>query len=67
MAVLSLPLIAAQDAQKKQLLRQTGIDNGQLNNWFINQRKRHWNGNKLDPQATVGGPPLCSLRHPRRS
>ncbi|CAI5512146.1 unnamed protein product [Closterium sp. Naga37s-1] len=31
------------EQEKLQLMGQTGLDSRQVNNWFINQRKRHWN------------------------
>lgn len=31
------------EAQKLELAESTGLDQKQINNWFINQRKRHWN------------------------
>ncbi|KAG1363257.1 putative homeobox protein knotted-1-like LET6 [Cocos nucifera] len=30
------------EAQKLALAQSTGLDQKQINNWFINQRKRHW-------------------------
>lgn len=30
------------ESQKIQLAESTGLDQKQINNWFINQRKRHW-------------------------
>ncbi|KAK4284320.1 hypothetical protein QN277_001172 [Acacia crassicarpa] len=30
------------ESQKLQLAESTGLDQKQINNWFINQRKRHW-------------------------
>ncbi|KAG1677366.1 hypothetical protein FOA52_010745 [Chlamydomonas sp. UWO 241] len=30
------------EADKKQLIEATGLESMQINNWFINQRKRHW-------------------------
>ncbi|KAK1317706.1 Homeobox protein knotted-1-like 10 [Acorus calamus] len=30
------------DEEKAQLAEATGLDRKQINNWFINQRKRHW-------------------------
>nr|AAL67665.1 invaginata [Antirrhinum majus] len=30
------------ESQKLALAEQTGLDQKQINNWFINQRKRHW-------------------------
>lgn len=31
-----------QEADKVALAETTGLDPKQINNWFINQRKRHW-------------------------
>lgn len=31
-----------QEADKIALAESTGLDQRQINNWFINQRKRHW-------------------------
>ena len=31
-----------QESQKVALAESTGLDLKQINNWFINQRKRHW-------------------------
>lgn len=31
-----------QEADKIALAETTGLDQKQINNWFINQRKRHW-------------------------
>ncbi|GJP46959.1 hypothetical protein CLOM_g6196 [Closterium sp. NIES-68] len=31
------------EQEKLQLMSKTGLDSRQVNNWFINQRKRHWN------------------------
>ncbi|KAE8730212.1 Homeobox protein knotted-1-like 2 [Hibiscus syriacus] len=31
-----------QEADKIALAESTGLDQKQINNWFINQRKRHW-------------------------
>ena len=31
-----------QEQQKLALAESTGLDQKQINNWFINQRKRHW-------------------------
>lgn len=31
-----------QEADKNLLAETTGLDQKQINNWFINQRKRHW-------------------------
>jgi len=31
-----------QELEKAALAESTGLDAKQINNWFINQRKRHW-------------------------
>lgn len=31
-----------QETDKVVLAENTGLDQKQINNWFINQRKRHW-------------------------
>ena len=31
-----------QETEKVALAESTGLDQKQINNWFINQRKRHW-------------------------
>ena len=31
-----------QEEEKMRLSEITGLDQKQINNWFINQRKRHW-------------------------
>lgn len=31
-----------QETDKVSLAEATGLDQKQINNWFINQRKRHW-------------------------
>ena len=38
----SLILQRLQEAEKLALAESTGLDQKQINNWFINQRKRHW-------------------------
>ena len=42
MHALCCCLGSVQESVKRRLLQQTGLDMTQLNNWFINQRKRHW-------------------------
>jgi len=39
-----------QEMEKAALAESTGLDAKQINNWFINQRKRHW---KPAPPAMV--------------
>ena len=38
-------LWAAQEEEKQVLVGQTGLELKQINNWFINQRKRNWHNN----------------------
>ena len=33
-----------QEEEKAQLMQETGLELKQVNNWFINQRKRNWQG-----------------------
>jgi hypothetical protein len=40
-----------QEEDKRELVSNTSLNSTQINNWFINQRKRHWH--KLFPD----GPP----------
>nr|GMC83698.1 homeobox protein knotted-1-like LET6 [Ipomoea batatas] len=46
--VLLCPLVSVlfyytlSESQKLALAESTGLDQKQINNWFINQRKRHW-------------------------
>lgn len=35
-------LLMIQETDKTSLAASTGLDQKQINNWFINQRKRHW-------------------------
>lgn len=35
-------IVNKQEADKIALAETTGLDQKQINNWFINQRKRHW-------------------------
>lgn len=35
-------MIVIQEDEKLKLSEVTGLDQKQINNWFINQRKRHW-------------------------
>ncbi|KAI8543717.1 hypothetical protein RHMOL_Rhmol08G0240100 [Rhododendron molle] len=43
---LRLLFIVVQEADKVALAELTGLDQKQINNWFINQRKRHWKPSK---------------------
>jgi hypothetical protein len=63
--------VRAQETEKMALAEATGLDQKQINNWFINQRKRHWNPTSEDmpPFARVmeGGfhaPPALYLGRP---
>lgn len=44
-----------QEADKLSLAESTGLDQKQINNWFINQRKRHWKPSENMQQAMMGG------------
>lgn len=35
-------MLFVQETDKVFLAESTGLDQKQINNWFINQRKRHW-------------------------
>lgn len=35
-------VLNTQETEKVALAESTGLDQKQINNWFINQRKRHW-------------------------
>ncbi|EFJ10744.1 KNOX transcription factor [Selaginella moellendorffii] len=42
------------EQEKANLATDTGLDQKQINNWFINQRKRHWNPSEHDrPLSSV--------------
>lgn len=49
-----------QESDKILLAETTGLDSKQINNWFINQRKRHWNPSENMQLAIMGAglPPL---------
>ena len=45
-----------QETEKIALAKSTGLDQKQINNWFINQRKRHWKPAAEDmPYAMMDG------------
>jgi hypothetical protein len=37
-----MAFLGTQELEKAALADSTGLDGKQINNWFINQRKRHW-------------------------
>ncbi|CAH8337405.1 unnamed protein product [Eruca vesicaria subsp. sativa] len=41
------------EADKIALAEETGLDQKQINNWFINQRKRHWKPSENMPFAMI--------------
>ncbi|KAJ0506958.1 putative transcription factor Homeodomain-TALE-KNOX family [Helianthus annuus] len=43
------------EADKISLAETTGLDQKQINNWFINQRKRHWKPSEDMQLAIMGG------------
>ncbi|KAJ0725757.1 putative transcription factor Homeodomain-TALE-KNOX family [Helianthus annuus] len=46
------------EGDKISLAETTGLDPKQINNWFINQRKRHWKPSESMPLAIMGGLPV---------
>ncbi|KAL8137111.1 hypothetical protein V2J09_003112 [Rumex salicifolius] len=38
---------------KAKLVEETGLQLKQINNWFINQRKRNWHNNSINPPTTL--------------
>ncbi len=47
-----------QEDDKRRMAEATGLNATQINNWFINQRKRHWH------KASTPGPSRAGLRGP---
>ncbi|KAI3696497.1 hypothetical protein L1987_79515 [Smallanthus sonchifolius] len=45
------------EGDKISLVETTGLDPKQINNWFINQRKRHWKPSEEVQLAIMGGLP----------
>lgn len=43
-----------QEEEKVKLSDITGLDEKQINNWFINQRKRHWKPSEDVPYIMDG-------------
>ncbi|KAI3730907.1 hypothetical protein L1987_62087 [Smallanthus sonchifolius] len=46
------------EGDKISLVETTGLDPKQVNNWFINQRKRHWNPSESMQLAIMGSLPV---------
>lgn len=44
-----------QEGDKIALAKSTGLDQKQINNWFINQRKRYWKPSENMPFSMVDG------------
>lgn len=44
-----------QEEEKNKLSEITGLEQKQINNWFINQRKRHWRPSEDMRFALMGG------------
>jgi len=40
-----------QEDEKAKLVEETGLQLKQINNWFINQRKRNWHSNSQSPTS----------------
>ncbi|KAK9024264.1 hypothetical protein V6N11_004435 [Hibiscus sabdariffa] len=65
------------EGDKIALAEATGLDQKQINNWFINQRKRHWKPSEsvmkersstMDPEVRADQGPLSQeIIEPRRS
>lgn len=56
-------MLTTQEADKITLAESTGLDQKQINNWFINQRKRHWKPSenmKFAVTDNLSGAPLFS-------
>ncbi|KAK8692448.1 hypothetical protein V6N13_075907 [Hibiscus sabdariffa] len=43
------------ESEKVALAESTGLDQKQINNWFINQRKRHWKPSEDMPLMVMDG------------
>ncbi|KAH7331682.1 hypothetical protein KP509_20G046300 [Ceratopteris richardii] len=50
------------EAEKTALAESTGLDQKQINNWFINQRKRHWKPSE-DMQYVMMDSPAGQTQH----
>lgn len=50
---ISTLIKCVQEADKIALAEETGLDQKQINNWFINQRKRHWKPSENMPFAMM--------------
>lgn len=50
---ISTRMKCVQEADKIALAEETGLDQKQINNWFINQRKRHWKPSQNMPFAMM--------------
>ncbi|PHT98738.1 Homeobox protein knotted-1-like 10 [Capsicum chinense] len=46
---------ASREEEKNRLSEMTGLDQKQINNWFIIQRKRHWRPSEDMKFALMGG------------
>lgn len=52
------------ETEKGTLAETTGLDQKQINNWFINQRKRHWKPSDQDVQYVMAnGQDIPSMQH----
>lgn len=47
--------LLVQETDKIFLAESTGLDQKQINNWFINQRKRHWKPSEDMQLAVMDG------------
>jgi hypothetical protein len=48
-------MLLEQETEKIALAESTGLDQKQINNWFINQRKRHWKPSEDMPFVMMEG------------
>ncbi len=46
-------LLFKQEEEKEGLIQETGLELKQVNNWFINQRKRNWHSNPLAASSSA--------------
>lgn len=60
--MLTMMIIIMQESEKIALAESTGLDQKQINNWFINQRKRHWKPSE-DMQLMV----MDGFHHPHNT
>lgn len=52
------------EEQKARLMAETGLQLKQINNWFINQRKRNWQAQTANPQTLTSDEGKVAISHP---